>query len=64
MKSFKEQEKLDKILADYKVKCKNCGHVVIMRKNDKKVCNWCGHYIFGDDKEEFKYRLSQKLRKY
>ena len=45
-----------------KFACKNCGHKqlvpVFMGKN---ICDWCGNYVFREEKDEFKYRLKEKL---
>ena len=44
-------------------KC-SCGHsVMITGKNSKTVCNWCGKYVFKNKKEEFEYRMREKLKK-
>ena len=32
----------------YKVKCK-CGHSVLMQPTiEKKLCSWCGYYIYRE----------------
>jgi len=52
--------------ACHKVKyyCKNCGHsVIIINKVKKNLCDWCGHYVFKNDRDEFEYRLKEKLNK-
>ena len=38
-------------------KCKHCGHTMMVGRKGKVICNWCGNYIFKDDKEEFMYRM-------
>lgn len=43
----------------YKHYCK-CGHSVViypMEKKIKKICSWCGSYVYTDKKEEFKEKL-------
>jgi len=51
-------EEYDKV----KYPCK-CGHrVVIPVWQDKQVCTWCGNYVFKDKKEEFKYRIKEKIK--
>lgn len=48
--------------AKVKVQCK-CGHkTVIPFRVDKQICRWCGHYVFRDKKEEFKYRMKEKMK--
>lgn len=44
------------------IKCKNCGHSVLFERNNKKeLCNHCNKYVFRNDKEEFTYRLKERL---
>ena len=46
-----------------KVTCK-CGHRVLIPKFLKKrICNWCGHWVYKNRKEEFKDRLLREIRK-
>lgn len=60
---FKEMMKYHSKMTEYKTKCKNCGHgMAIPPQLDKIICDWCGRYIFKDDKTEFKYRLLEKLK--
>ena len=42
-------------LSKYKRTCK-CGHIAVVVK-DKKICTWCGNYIYKSKKDEFKDRL-------
>lgn len=36
----------------YKKKCR-CGHnVIILPPNKKKICKWCGYYVYADKKDE------------
>ena len=45
----------------YKVKCK-CGHSVLMHpKLERKICSWCGYYIYREQKVEFKDMLLRRL---
>lgn len=50
-------------LAPYRVYCKDCGHSMIIAKQEKALCSWCGHWVFKDKKVEFKYRLKEQLLK-
>ena len=43
------------------IKCKHCGHSVLFSRREKTICSWCGHWVFKDQKEEFKYRLENLL---
>ena len=60
MKKF--DDNLEK-LAQFKVKCKHCGHVVIMINKKKDICNWCGYYIYRSKKDEFEERLRSEMKK-
>ena len=43
--------------------CK-CGHrVIILKKIEKKICDWCGEFVFRDKKAEFDYRMKEQLLK-
>ena len=45
-----------------RIKCKRCGCTRSVRAADNKnVCRNCGYYIFRNDKEEFKYRMKERL---
>ena len=58
-----EIEKYAKTLINYRVVCK-CGHSqVIPPQLDRTVCDWCGKFIFKDEKTEFKYRVKEAIRK-
>ena len=50
----------------YKIKCKKCEHSVVfypMEHKYKKICSWCGYYVYKDKKEEFKERLNYESKK-
>ena len=49
-------EILDGYLSNYKVKCK-CGHTIVLIKRNKVLCNFCGHYVYKNQKEEFKDKM-------
>ena len=43
--------------------CPKCKHTVEFWTNDNKtICTWCGNYVFKTPKEDFKYRLEQRLK--
>ena len=49
-------------LAKVKHTC-SCGHrVVVPQRTDKEICSWCGHYVFREKRDEFKYRVKEKMR--
>ena len=44
-------------------KCK-CGHTVTIPEFvDKQLCKFCGTYVFKNKKDEFSYRVREKLIK-
>ena len=64
MKKYIDKEALlqDK-LKDNNVICK-CGHTnTISAKEEKKICKWCGNYVFRNKQKEFEYRLKEKMIK-
>lgn len=45
----------------YKVKCK-CGHSILIQPVlEKKLCKCCGHYVYREQKVEFKDMLLKIL---
>ena len=45
------------------IKCKNCGHSMIF-ESDRKLCTYCGHWVYKNDKVEFEYNLKKILKNY
>lgn len=59
--TFKEDNRYFQERTNYKVKCK-CGHTMTIRPtNKKKLCSWCGNYVYREAKDEFKNILLKKL---
>ena len=61
---YSNNEKILEERSKYKVYCK-CGHSMIFypfEKKSKKICSYCGHYIYQDRQEEFRERLIQKKK--
>lgn len=57
-----EIQKYTDEIAKHKYQCK-CGRkIYIDRTRDKAVCDWCHRYVFKNKKDEFKYRIKEKLR--
>ena len=46
---------------DY-LKCENCGYTLPMTDKEKGLCKFCGRYIFKNKKDEFEYRLKERLK--
>lgn len=64
---FKEEVKLDdkreEYYSPYKYTCE-CGHVLLIKKDEtKKLCKYCGHYVYINKSEEFKDKLINKINK-
>lgn len=61
--TVKEFERMTEEYDKVKYKCSKCGHKEIIPKwKDKTICSWCGNYVFKDKKEEFKYRIKEKIK--
>lgn len=61
---FKNDSKISSERAKYKIYCSKCGHGTVfypMEHKSKKICSWCGYYVYKDKKEEFKERLGMLL---
>lgn len=63
MLNFKEIAILSSEQTKQRIKCKICGHSRLLGKNDKRICNHCGFYIFKDDETEFNFRLQENIIK-
>lgn len=58
---FNHQKKIDKVAEQNRYYC-HCGHSVVILPNEKKVfCSYCGHWVFKNKKDEFMYRMKEKL---
>ena len=59
----KEYRRMSEEYDKVKYTCK-CGHrVIITNKQDKVVCDWCGHYVFKSKKDEFEFRLKEQMKR-
>lgn len=59
----KEMDKYLDSLSEAKIVCKKCGHKVTFGRKDRVICSWCGHWIYKDDKTEYKYKIQELRRK-
>lgn len=56
--------KMANLYQQINVQCK-CGHKEIFPHwVDKKICSWCGNYIYKNKKVEFKEKLAKAIIKY
>lgn len=66
MKNWRDKLKLtdDIPLTRYRdyVKCEKCDYILPMIDKEKGFCKFCGRYIFKDKKDEFEYRLKERLK--
>lgn len=65
-KDFKKQDKIEKAKRSMTIFCPHCGrrvHFYAFEKKGKQLCDWCGRYVFKNQKEEFKYRLNEEIKK-
>lgn len=61
MLTVKEYERMTDEYNKVKYQCK-CGRKIIIPKwVDKKLCDWCGRYVFKSEKDEIKYRIREKM---
>lgn len=60
---IKKDIKTTQKLSNYKVKCKRCGHVLLLTRQNKKICSHCGYFVFKNEKDEFNYRMAEMLKK-
>jgi len=49
------------LYAKNSTKCSNCGHTMLIGRKEKKICTWCGRYVFKDKKKEFEYRIKELI---
>ena len=57
--------RLDNERSKYKVYCR-CGHsltIYPMEKKIKKLCSWCGHYVYINKRVEFMDKIKKLLAK-
>lgn len=49
-------------LTQFRRYCK-CSHSDLLIHKDKKICTWCGEYIYNTPFDEFKDKLSKARMK-
>jgi hypothetical protein len=61
MQKITEIIKYAHVMTENSIKCK-CGHTINMNpKLDKEICSWCNNYVFRNPKDEFVYRVKEKM---
>ena len=61
---FKRDKRLQNAYTENTIKCKNCGHSIVFlyfEQRETKICSWCGHLVYANDKVEFKDKLRKSL---
>lgn len=64
MNNFKNDTKMSKERAKYLIYCNRCGHSLVFypfKHINKKICSYCGYYVYKNNKIEFKERLELLL---
>lgn len=62
-KYWDKHAKMDDKLFVNRLLCK-CGHSnVISIHENKKLCKWCGNYVFKNKQAEFEYRIKERMAK-
>ena len=42
----------------------SCGRrQYLFHSQERTICNWCGHWIYKDEKTKFKYEMKSRLMK-
>ena len=61
--TIKEYNKLVDEFQRLSYKCGKCGRrTYISPKKEKQLCDWCGTYVFRNKKDEFKYRVKERMK--
>lgn len=61
-RTYKEDQKISDSIARCKCECDHCGHKEIMVHVDRKICSWCGHWVYRDAKAKFKYKIKEMMK--
>jgi len=63
--TFKEDSDLANEKRKMKIECPNCRRLInfyAFEHVQKKICRYCGVYVFKDKKDEFNYKMKQKMK--
>lgn len=60
---FQKDKKRFDALSENTVYCPYCNHSITMINKDRKLCTQCGHYVYKNQKSEFKYKLKEMMSK-
>lgn len=59
--NFKSDTKKFRMYADNTYKCKYGHSIAIPKFINKKICTWCGNYVYKNKKEEFRDKLKNVM---
>lgn len=65
MSNYKNDTKLMNMYTEITVYCSTCGHPMLFPAfgSDRKVCKWCGHYVYRNEKTKFQYKVKEEIKK-
>jgi len=58
--SLKDIIKQQEDISRNKIKCK-CGHSILLGNQKRRICNWCGKWVYKDKRTEFEYKLKESI---
>ncbi len=64
-KIYNVSEKFEDVRSKYRIYCK-CGHSMVFfpyEKETRKLCTYCGHFVYKNKEEEFYTKMKQELFK-
>lgn len=64
MNTFRKDTRLSNERAKYVIYCDKCGHSLVFypfQHTRKKICSYCGYYVYQNRQIEFKERLGLLL---
>lgn len=63
-KDDKQFKRSSEVYSQNKYPCKHCGHKQLIPKiMEKNLCDWCGFWVFKNEKDEFKYRMDEQIKR-
>ena len=63
MATYKEEQNLLSLKTRYAIRC-SCGKTTTIypfENRNKKICKWCGHYVYMKKEEQFKETLKRLI---
>ena len=63
-KRYKTNDIMFSIINEAKKNDKHYDHTLFLGNSEKKICKYCGNYVYRNNKIEFKDKLKQELKKH